>query len=99
MKTNSKQTKQNKTNKTTKIVWSFGLLIYSLCSMKLPYSHLSKVDAVKDLINGALPSFPTQATQYETLGKLYKQCCEISPTKRPLSGDLPSKLSSLSQDN
>ena len=57
-------------------------------------SGVQKETAIEQISNGQSPNFPN-GVQFENLAKLYKNCCQFNPTKRPLSVDLPAKLSTI----
>ena len=75
------------------VVFSYGMLMYELLSLKLPFHQIKKAwDISEAVANGVLPELPPlQAPltpEYEELLEIYKKCSMMSPSARPKSSRL-----------
>jgi len=65
-------------------VWSFGMVLFELLTLKPPYSDTSFHDVPGKILSGTRPTILKQLTvEYEPLLGLYLKCTDRQPEKRP----------------
>eukprot|EP01120_Amphizonella_sp_Union-15-10_P016313 TRINITY_DN8559_c0_g1_i1.p1 TRINITY_DN8559_c0_g1~~TRINITY_DN8559_c0_g1_i1.p1 ORF type:complete len:174 (-),score=34.20 TRINITY_DN8559_c0_g1_i1:99-620(-) len=63
-------------------VWSMGMLILELLTLKKPYHELAKDKIEENIKEGKLP-IVTPNAQEESAYTLFKKCCALNPLERP----------------
>ena len=82
-------------------VFSFGMIIFELLTLQLPYHDVKHSWKISQLIiDGVPPSLPphTGAPRYLPLVQLFHKCTARNPFIRPNATRLRSKLKSLAQE-
>lgn len=62
-------------------IWSFGCILYELCSLKPPFTANSMEGLFRKVMRGVYPKIP--AVYSDKLAKVIDSCLKISPAKRP----------------
>lgn len=64
-------------------VWGLGMLLYELMTLMTPYEDedFSKLNTL--IPSGTLPSTNHIASDYDSLLQVFRECCQLDPTKRP----------------
>ncbi|KAF2074184.1 hypothetical protein CYY_004502 [Polysphondylium violaceum] len=78
-------------------IWSFGMLSFEILTLLAPYSQLSHLQTIEMILKGTPPPLPSSivTSQSQPLIDLLLTCIDISPSKRPSSSSLVSKLGKL----
>lgn len=78
-------------------IWSFGMVLYELLTMKRPYHDVSPFQISESNAQGLRPALTPDVdeNEYKELIKLFKQCTNKKATQRPTSKKLLSSLSRL----
>jgi len=65
-------------------VWSFGMVLFELLTLKPPYSDVPSFDVPGKIISGIRPTLLRDLTpEYEPLMVLFQKCTEMQPQERP----------------
>ena len=76
-------------------VFSFGMVIYELLALDLPYSELRAFDIAETILRGEAPPLPPLSSEFDCLVDLHKDCIKKNPKERPSSRHLFSRLESI----
>jgi len=64
-------------------MWSFGMLLYELMSLEIPYHDIKGFGAEKRILEGVLPELtPQQNKDYIELIEIWKDCLIVDPKER-----------------
>jgi len=79
-------------------IWSYGMVIYELLTLKNPYYEIADPEEIsKCILNGIFPKFPNDLDK--SMGcfeKLMGQCLQLNPALRPTSRIIVDYLNSIS---
>ena len=67
-------------------VWSFGMLLYEILSLKLPFAEINLLDVKDYIVSGSLPSL-TEVTQPKFV-ELLTKCWSYESSFRPTALEL-----------
>jgi hypothetical protein len=76
-------------------VWSFGMLLYELCAMKLPYHEICVLDVKQEILNGRTVDLDSVNTDWPDVSVLIGECTRFDPKLRPSAEQILSKLESM----
>mmetsp|Transcript_18155 Transcript_18155/g.51206 ORF Transcript_18155/g.51206 Transcript_18155/m.51206 type:complete len:532 (+) Transcript_18155:93-1688(+) len=64
-------------------IYSFGMVIFEILALQLPYSELPPFRITTNILQGISPKLPALGTEYDALVDLFKTCTAREPSKRP----------------
>ena len=71
------------------VVFSFGMIIFELLFLKLPYTEVQKSYLIsKYIIDGTPPKMEELGTEYTVFVDLFNRCISKNPEDRPSSKSL-----------
>lgn len=78
-------------------IWSFGMLLYEILTMELPYGRdnynpFELYDIIQRGVRPSLPSGYLYEAEWSPILKLFTDCTELSPMKRPRANQLEDYL-------
>ena len=84
---------------TTVDIYSFGMLIYELLSLKVPYDECLVPQIKSFVIEGIQPEVPgiifRNKTEYFGLISLFQNCTHLNPTERPNAREIERRLAKI----
>lgn len=76
-------------------IYSFGLILYELMTLKVPYSEGESLGIAEKIRKGELPVMPPDVAnhaEYHGLHNVYSLCVQQDPKRRPSAADLVAVL-------
>lgn len=70
---------------TNTLVWSIGMVLYEIMSLKRPFEDISNVFELSSMAESgkAPPLSDTLATKYKNVLPFYEKCLSFDPEQRP----------------
>ncbi|PRP79933.1 hypothetical protein PROFUN_05909 [Planoprotostelium fungivorum] len=77
-------------------IWSFGMLIVELLTLKTPYHHMNQIDIPDAIMRGIMPPVPTITDHsLEPIIQIMNRCLSMDPLQRPNSKQLVTEFAFL----
>ena len=73
-------------------IYSFGMVLYELLTLKIPYEDLSPPQIPLYITQGKKPMMKEYGAEYDKLIHLYEDCIDYEPTRRPKIPDIKQNL-------
>jgi len=80
-------------------IWSFGILLVEVVTMKPAFSNLKSFEIPEKVIGGALPEMPNPNTVDKELLPVFdliRRCLVVDPAKRPNSTQIAQEMALIS---
>eukprot|EP01121_Diplochlamys_sp_Union-15-3_P019168 TRINITY_DN715_c0_g2_i3.p1 TRINITY_DN715_c0_g2~~TRINITY_DN715_c0_g2_i3.p1 ORF type:complete len:313 (+),score=53.55 TRINITY_DN715_c0_g2_i3:65-1003(+) len=78
-------------------VWSFGMVLYELITLKQPYEDENPVNIPVLVVEGKRPTIPDDfLEEYDPLIQIFKKCTELDPDIRPDVSTIKAQMLKLS---
>eukprot|EP01114_Cavostelium_apophysatum_P014157 TRINITY_DN3597_c0_g1_i1.p1 TRINITY_DN3597_c0_g1~~TRINITY_DN3597_c0_g1_i1.p1 ORF type:complete len:451 (-),score=91.80 TRINITY_DN3597_c0_g1_i1:145-1497(-) len=76
-------------------VWSFGMVLYTLMTLRIPYDGSSYLEATRLAEQGIVPDISAVEHHFPSIIRVFKKCLQLKPRSRPTSKRLESKFQRL----
>lgn len=80
------------------IVFSFGMLLVELISLKPPYSSVDSIHVAELILTSQKPELPNLPPEMNNMIKFIHQCLDFEPDNRPSSAQAVSALGKILKD-
>eukprot|EP00009_Paramoeba_aestuarina_P001305 CAMPEP_0201509988 /NCGR_PEP_ID=MMETSP0161_2-20130828/2870_1 /ASSEMBLY_ACC=CAM_ASM_000251 /TAXON_ID=180227 /ORGANISM="Neoparamoeba aestuarina, Strain SoJaBio B1-5/56/2" /LENGTH=344 /DNA_ID=CAMNT_0047905099 /DNA_START=565 /DNA_END=1599 /DNA_ORIENTATION=+ len=64
-------------------VYSFGMVIYELLALQMPYANAPPFKVTANIIAGVAPELPKMGSEYDPIIELFQRCVSTLPQNRP----------------
>ncbi|OHT07160.1 hypothetical protein TRFO_01284 [Tritrichomonas foetus] len=76
-------------------VYSFGMMVFELSTLSVPFEGMSKTHIIEEVISGRIPKIDPNKSPYYLL---YQQCCSFQPERRPTMWEISNTLNNMSRE-
>lgn len=69
------------------LVWSFGMILYEMISLQMPFQEIELFDVRNHVLQGNLPKMDIISSTYHPVKNLLLECIKFDPLERPNATD------------
>lgn len=70
------------------LVWSLGMVLYEMLTLKLPYEEIVLLDVKEHVLAKHTPVIPSNMINNVPLLSLFTLCTKFDPTERPTADEV-----------
>jgi serine/threonine protein kinase len=76
-------------------IYSFGLVLYELLSLRIPYEDVHPFAVAGLVLKGTKPELPALESMYKPLVQLFEVCTSMEPEHRPNAAEVKRRLAGM----